>query len=156
MSSNLFYFLQRAKNKRLVIEALVAGLRIELRTSGLWIRRSNRLSYPAILAEKRLQRYNHFLNRPNFLQKKFLNAFKTLFSQAIQPSSQINGRDKCFTFSGSPAKPWVSSTPVVKNSPQPLDKRQKIHYLCTTTASMRHPSCQCNAGHWLAPVITTI
>ena len=28
---------------------LVAGTRIELVTSGLWIRRSNQLSYPAIL-----------------------------------------------------------------------------------------------------------
>ena len=39
----------------------VAGIRLELMTSGLWIQRSNQLSYPAIIGvfsfEKRLQKY---------------------------------------------------------------------------------------------------
>ena len=39
----------------------VAGIRLELMTSGLWIQRSNQLSYPAIYLfvslEKRLQKY---------------------------------------------------------------------------------------------------
>ena len=47
----------------------VAELRIELRTSGLWIRRSNQLSYPAI-SLLRVQNYNIFFIPPNKLPEK--------------------------------------------------------------------------------------
>ena len=50
--------IKKSKLRETDSEALiqVAGSRIELETSGLWIRRSNQLSYPAVLA-LRVQSY---------------------------------------------------------------------------------------------------